>query len=54
MIARLLDRYWKLRNRHRLALDEPGAPPGYLRDLLDDRTPCLVHVPSHRLGDEGR
>ena len=30
------------RLRERLDADEPGAPPGYLIDRDDDRTPCAI------------
>ena len=28
--------------RERLEADEPGAPPGYLLDRDDTRTPCAI------------
>ena len=46
----------RIRHRHELDADDPGAPPGYLIDLEDtrtgshtqgDETGCAEEVPAH-------
>jgi hypothetical protein len=47
----MLDR---IRHRHELEADDPGAPPGFLIDLEDDRSPaCADPVPDELWDHDG-